>query len=168
MDKILTTVIPALEGAQQGLDGWYYLFGNFNLGGTLSGRLSSSDPNLQNLPATGTRYAKLIKSCFAAPPGWFFCGIDFNSLEDRISALTTKDPNKLKVYTDGYDGHCLRAYAYFGDQMPEIQQAPENTTCYRVKVGGTDLYFHATEDVEYMGRLMKGVELYELLTSQGL
>ena len=46
VDKILTTVIPALEGAQQGPDGWYYLFGNFNLGGTLSGRLSSSDPNL--------------------------------------------------------------------------------------------------------------------------
>ena len=168
VDKILTTVIPALEGAQQGSDGWYYLFGNFNLGGTLSGRLSSSDPNLQNLPATGTRYAKLIKSCFAAPPGWFFCGIDFNSLEDRISALTTKDPNKLRVYLDGFDGHSLRAFAYFGNKMPEIQQAPENTTCYRVKVGGTNLYFHADEDVEYMGRIMKGAELYELLTSQGL
>jgi len=49
-----------------------------------------------------------------------FCGLDFASLEDRISALTTKDPNKLKVYTDGYDGHSLRAYAYFGDQMPDI------------------------------------------------
>lgn len=120
VDKILTTVIPALEGAILGPDGWHYLFGNFNLGGTLSGRLSSSEPNLQNLPATGTRYAKLIKSCFKAPPGWFFCGIDFDSLEDRISALTTKDPNKLKVYTDGYDGHCLRAFAYFGDKMPGI------------------------------------------------
>ena len=120
VDKILTTVIPALEAAQQGPDGWHYLFGNFNLGGTLSGRLSSSEPNLQNLPATGTRYAKIIKSCFKAPPGWFFCGIDFNSLEDRISALTTKDPNKLKVYIDGYDGHSLRAFAYFGDQMTGI------------------------------------------------
>ncbi len=120
VDKILTTVLPALENAQEGNDGWHYLYGNFNLGGTLSGRLSSSEPNLQNLPATGTRYAKLIKSCFQAPPGWFFCGIDFNSLEDRISALTTKDPNKIKVYTDGYDGHSLRAFAYFGDQMTGI------------------------------------------------
>ena len=41
-------------------------------------------------------------------------------MEDRISALTTKDPNKLKVYTDGYDGHSLRAYGYFGSQMPDI------------------------------------------------
>jgi DNA polymerase-1 len=120
VDKILTTVIPALQGAILGNDGWHYLFGNFNLGGTLSGRLSSSEPNLQNLPSKGTRYAKLIKSCFKAPPGWLFCGIDFDSLEDRISALTTKDPNKLKVYTDGYDGHCLRAFSYFGDQMPSI------------------------------------------------
>ncbi len=54
--------------------------------------------NLQNLPATGSKYAKLIKSCFQAPPGWLLCGIDFNSLEDRISALTTRDPQKLKVY----------------------------------------------------------------------
>lgn len=120
VNKILTSFIPAFKLARQGPDGWHYLLGNFNLGGTLSGRLSSSDPNLQNLPATGSKYAKLIKSCFSAPPGWFFCGIDFNALEDRISALTTKDPNKLKVYTDGYDGHCLRAHAYFGEQMPDI------------------------------------------------
>jgi DNA polymerase-1 len=116
---ILSTFIPALENAAEGPDGWHYLFGNFNLGGTLSGRLSSSKPNLQNIPANSL-YAKLIKSCFVAPLGWILAGLDFDSLEDRISALTTKDPNKLKVYIDGYDGHCLRAYAYFGENMPDI------------------------------------------------
>ena len=120
VNKILTSFIPAMECAALGNDGWHYLFGNFNLGGTLSGRLSSSDPNLQNLPSTGSRYAKLIKTCFKAPPGWLLVGLDFDSLEDKISGLTTKDPNKLKVYTDGYDGHSLRAYAYFADQMPDI------------------------------------------------
>jgi DNA polymerase-1 len=125
VNKILTSFIPALKGAVQGPDGWHYLFGNFNLGGTISGRLSSSNPNLQNLPANGKSkkaqlYAKWIKKCFAPPPGWMFVGLDFASLEDRISAVTTKDPNKLKVYTDGYDGHSLRAYAYFGDTMPDI------------------------------------------------
>jgi DNA polymerase-1 len=123
---LTTNFMPAILGAVEGPDGWHYLFGNFNLGGTLSGRLSSSGPNLQNLPSTGKghpiklKYAKLIKSCFEAPPGWLFCGIDFSSLEDRISALTTKDPNKLKVYTDGYDGHSLRAYAYWPSKMPDI------------------------------------------------
>lgn len=102
-------------------DGLYYLHGNFNLGGTVSGRLSSSDPNLQNIPSTGNKYAKLIKECVVAPPNWLLTGADFASLEDRISALTTKDPNKLKVYIDKFDGHCLRAYAYFGDKMPDIE-----------------------------------------------
>ena len=121
VDKILGTFIKAFEenSVQKG-DGWWYLHGNFNLGGTVSGRLSSSGPNLQNIPSTGSKYAKPIKKCFKAPPGWLFCGADFASLEDRISALTTKDPQKLKVYTDGFDGHCLRAHAYFGDQMPDI------------------------------------------------
>lgn len=104
----------------QKTDNFYYMYGNFNLGVVVSGRLSSSDPNLQNIPSTGTIYAKYIKGCFKAPPGWLMMGADFASLEDRISALTTKDPNKLKVYTDGYDGHCLRAYSYFGDQMTGI------------------------------------------------
>lgn len=117
---ILSIFIPAFERAVQGPDGWHYLFGNFNLGGTVSGRLSSNDPNLQNIPATGSKYAKTVKKCVEAPLGWLLVGLDFNSLEDMISALTTKDPNKLKVYTDGYDGHCLRAYAYFGEQMPGI------------------------------------------------
>lgn len=124
VNKILNTFIPAFEQATLGKDDWYYLFGNFNLGGTVSGRLSSSGPNLQNLPSSGTKYAKLIKSCFEAPPGWIFVGLDFASLEDRISALTTKDPNKLKVYTDGYDGHCLRAHAYYGENMPGIIETP--------------------------------------------
>lgn len=116
---ILETFIPAMENAIEGPDGWHYLFGNFNLGGTLSGRLSSSDPNLQNIPAS-SKYAKLIKSCFEAIFGWVFVGLDFNSLEDKISALTTKDPAKLQVYTDGYDGHSLRAYSYWAEQMPDI------------------------------------------------
>jgi len=107
-------------------DGRYYLHGNFNLGGTVSGRLSSSKINLQNLPSSGSIYAKDIKQCFVAPPGWVLLGADFSSLEDKISALTTKDPNKLKVYTDGYDGHCLRAFSYFRDQMPDIIDTVES------------------------------------------
>lgn len=167
VDKILSSFIPAMEKATLGEDNWYYLFGNFNLGGTVSGRLSSSNPNLQNLPAN-SKYAKLIKSCFQAPPGYVLVGLDFASLEDRISALTTKDPNKLKVYTDGYDGHSLRAVAYFGEFMPDIELAPADAECYTANVGGTDIYFHSEEDVEYLGINMKGKELYDLITSNQL
>lgn len=137
VDKLLTSFIPAFEAAPLGPDGWHYLFGFFNLGGTVSGRLSSNDPNLQNLPSSSTAfkgafYSKLIKGMFRAPPGWLFIGLDFSSLEDRISALTTRDPNKLKVYTDGYDGHSLRAFAYFQEIMSDIVDTVESINSIQV------------------------------------
>jgi len=138
VSKILSTFIPAFEKALLKEDGTAWLHGSFNLGGTVSGRLSSSDPNLQNIPA-GSVYGKLIKECFEAPKGWLFCGADFNSLEDMISALTTKDTNKLKVYTDGYCGHSLRAYSYFKDQLQDIRQAETTERCFQLKVGTNTL-----------------------------
>jgi DNA polymerase-1 len=120
VQKILSTFIPAFErGVEKASDGIIWLHGSFNLGGTVSGRLSSSDPNLQNIPANSI-FGKVIKECFTAPTGWIFCGADFNSLEDYISALTTRDPNKLNVYIKGFDGHSLRAAYYFRDQLPHI------------------------------------------------
>ena len=127
--KIYNDFLKKFLEAPQAEDGWHYLYGNFNLGGTVSGRLSSSKPNLQNLPSStdlqdmpegAVDWAKKVKKCFQAPPGKLFVGLDFDSLEDRISALLTKDRNKLKVYTDGYDGHSLRAYSYFAEQMEGI------------------------------------------------
>jgi DNA polymerase-1 len=158
--KILTDFIPKFLAAPQGPDGWHYFFGNFNLGGTISGRLSSSGPNLQNLPAGGKRWGKEVKRCFRAPPGWLLVGLDFASLEDRISALLTKDPNKLKIYTDGFDGHSYRAYSYFGEQMPDIiendvdsinsiaslykpQRSDSKTPTFLLTYGGT---FHGIMD----------------------
>jgi DNA polymerase-1 len=76
-EKILNTFIAALEKAVKKSNGHYYLHGNFNIGGTVSGRLSSSVPNLQNIPSSGTKYAKIIKQCFLTPPGWLFVGADF-------------------------------------------------------------------------------------------
>jgi len=73
------------------------------------------------MPSTGTKYAKKFKECLTCPPGHVIVGIDFDSLEDRISAKITQDPNKLKVYTDGYDGHSLRAYYYFPNIIKDIE-----------------------------------------------
>lgn len=91
--------------------------------------------NLQNLPATGSRYAKIIKSCFKAPPGWVFSGLDFASLEDRISALLTKDPNKLAVY----QGHLL----------------------YKITINGVDTIVADTDTVVYKNKKYTGKEFYE-------
>lgn len=151
VEKILSTFIPAFEKAFCKTDS-HYLHGNFNLGGTLSGRLSSSNPNLQNLPS-GSIYGKAVKKCFRAPKGWLFVGADFSSLEDRINALLTKDKNKLKVYTDGYDGHALRAHSYWADKMPDIKQAEPAVKCY--EANGTRFTEHDTiiyDGIEYTGK----------------
>lgn len=158
VDKVITSFIPAIKDAVLGADGWYYLIGNFNLGGTVSGRLSSSNPNLQNLPAHG-RIAKLIKSCFKAPPGWLLVGIDFASLEDRISALTTKDPNKLKIYTDGFDGHSLRALSYFAEDLApfvnKMEKFTEEGKFYKILINGIEEYYHESDLPEEAKRALK-------------
>lgn len=82
----------------------------------------NSNPNMQNMPS-GSKYGKLIKSCFVAPQSWIMCYADFNALEDRINTLLTKDPNKLKIFIEGYDAHSLRAYNYF----PEAYVGVPNT-----------------------------------------
>lgn len=163
--KILSTFIPAFETAIDKGDGAIWLHGNFNLGGTKSGRLSSSSPNLQNIPS-GSSHGKLIKSCFTAPKGWIFCGADFKSLEDYVSALTTKDPNKLKVYESGYDGHCLRAYTYFKEQMPDIRQATEQERCFKITAGDTVIYCKSGDTVVLPDNTEIPIEeLYENQTS---
>ena len=134
--KILSTFIPAFEKAILKGDGAVWLHGSFNLGGTVSGRLSSSEPNMQNLPAKSL-YSKLIKECFEGPKGWLFCGADFNSLEDMISALTTKDPNKLKVYA--------------GSKQ------------FDVTVNGVTHRIREEDVVKYDGQELNGAELYEKL-----
>ena len=110
--------------------------------------------NLQQLPATGSKYAKLIKSCFQAPEGWLLCGLDFNALEDHISALLTKDKNKLKVYTDHYDGHCLRAYSYFPEQMPDItsqlEEVHKEGRVYRVTLDSGEVKYFNENNPEFL------------------
>lgn len=153
--KILSSFIPAFEEAVDKGHTVHYLHGSFKIGGTVSGRLSSSNPNLQNIPS-GSTYGKLIKECFQAPVGYVFCGADFASLEDRINALLTKDTNKLKVYTDGYDGHSLRAYNYWMDKFDYIRQT---TTQRTFKVNG--IRFLESDTITYKGQSYTGLEFYE-------
>lgn len=146
VSKILSSFIPAFDRTPVMKDGTKGLYGSFKLGGTKSGRLASANPNLQNLPSTGSPYAKPVKKIFGAPKGYVFIGSDFSSLEDRISALTTRDPNKELVYLEGFDGHCLRAYSYFGNQMPDIHMAEEGDTVYKVTLDdGTVIYCNEEE-----------------------
>lgn len=138
VEKILSSFIPSFEKALLKSDGMTYLHGGYNLGGTVSGRLSSSKPNMQQLPS-GSTFGKLIKKCVIAPPGWLFAGADYSSLEDYISALTTKDPNKLLVYEQGLDSHAFRAKSYWPDQIPDIELGTSGDRCFRIQLNGQDL-----------------------------
>jgi len=100
---ILNTFLHAFETMSITQDGVTTLHGNLRLGGTQSGRLSSNEPNMQNLPSN-SKSGKAIKSCFPAPEGWLFFGADFSALEDRIGAILSKDVNKTKEFLEGYDG----------------------------------------------------------------
>ncbi len=134
VSKILNTFMPAFKEAQLGPDGIYYLFGSFKLGGTISGRLSCSNPNLQTIPS-GSTYAKIIKACFKGNKEWIYCGADFASLEDYVNALITDDPNKLKIYLEGYDSHSLRAKAYWPEKFPMITNTVESVNSIKKLFG---------------------------------
>lgn len=82
--KIISTFLPAFEDGLLKHDGRMYLHGSFNLGGTVSGRLSSSSPNLQNLPS-GSDYGKLVKQIFVAPEAYI--SINEEKLSDIINSL---------------------------------------------------------------------------------
>ena len=160
--KMLAAFIPAFEKAISKDDSdIVWLHGSFNIGGTVSGRLSSSSPNLQQIPSNSI-YGELIKSCFVNPENQIMCGADFNSLEDMISALTTKDPNKLKVYIDGYCGHSLRASYYFPQKMPDITEQlsllPSDTTYEITNDDGSLFYAKGSDILGHSGKTIE--ELY--------
>lgn len=84
------------------------LYGRFKHVGTVTGRLASSDPNLQNIPAHGDAGEK-VRELFIASDGHVFICIDYSQLELRIAAHYTRDPNLMKVFADNLDPHQMTA-----------------------------------------------------------
>ena len=75
---------------------------NFKAHGAETGRFSSSEPNLQNIPSSGD-YGKLIRNLFIAPPGYKLVVADYSQIEPRIIASFTKDPIMMNNYLEGGD-----------------------------------------------------------------
>ena len=89
------------------------------------------------------------------------------ALEDRISALTTRDPNKLKVYTDGYDGHSLRAYSYWPECFSYVRQA-ETERCFKIVIDGDTYYGKAGDTIVLPNGTSLPIEQYYASTSQNV
>lgn len=74
-----------------------------------TGRLSSSDPNLQNIPKAETLNGKLLKDLFIAPRGWKWLQLDYSQLELRVAAIVANDPIMAEIFASGIDYHLRTA-----------------------------------------------------------
>lgn len=84
----------------------------FNQNGTATGRLSSSNPNLQNIPAK-TEDGMLIRGGFIAEEGYSLVAFDYSQIELRVLAEISGDKELVKAYEDGLDLHTLTAMKIF-------------------------------------------------------
>ena len=84
---------------------------NFKAHGAETGRFSSSEPNLQNIPSSGD-YGKLVRNLFIAPPGYKLVVADYSQIEPRVIASLSKDPILIDNYLTGGD-----IYTTIGDTM---------------------------------------------------
>ncbi|MBD0343279.1 MAG: DNA polymerase I [Coleofasciculus sp. Co-bin14] len=85
---------------------------NFNQTGTATGRLSSSDPNLQNIPIR-TAFSRQIRKAFVPEPGWLMAAADYSQIELRILAHLSKEPVLLETYQNNQDIHTVTARLLF-------------------------------------------------------
>lgn len=86
---------------------------NFKVHGTVTGRLSSSEPNLQNASRDQTGRAYSVRNCFTASPGCFLVEADFSAVEPRIAAHYSEDPTMMEAFSKGQDFHTAVARAMF-------------------------------------------------------
>jgi len=116
--KIMSTYVLPVE---QAIDPDGRLRTDFKLHGTVTGRLSSSKPNLQNVPRpTKNESARMIRNLFMADEGNVLVGADYSQAELRIAAMFSKEESMRQVWASGRDLHTETTIDLFGeDWKPE-------------------------------------------------
>ncbi len=94
----------------------------FNQTEARTGRISSSEPNLQNIPVR-TKEGKRLRKYFIAPPGKVLCDADYSQIELRVLASIANDENMINAFSGGTDIHTATAAQVFG--LPEEMITPE-------------------------------------------
>ena len=120
--KLVSTYIDALPKSV-GEDG--RIHSTFNVEGAATGRLSSKDPNLQNIPIRGEEGGE-IRKAFIAPKGKIILGADYSQIELRIMAHLANDPGLKKAFTEGLDIHALTASKIFKIPVQEVTKQQRN------------------------------------------
>ena len=96
-----------VRGMHQHLDPWDRVHAGFKLNGTVTGRLSCVEPNLQNIPR-GTTAAD-IKRMFIPPPGFLMMDVDYSQAELRVIAEVSEDKAMIDIFRRGYNIHVATA-----------------------------------------------------------
>jgi len=92
---------------------------NYGQAVAVTGRLASTDPNLQNIPVR-TAEGRRIREAFIAPPGSHIVSADYSQIELRIMAHISQDPGLLRAFAEGEDVHRATAAEVFGLQLDEV------------------------------------------------
>jgi len=128
LSKLLSTYILALPKLVQKHSGRIHT--SFNQTVTTTGRLSSSNPNLQNIPVR-TEMGKEIRQAFVARPGFVLLSADYSQIELRVVASLAKDSKMLAAFKKGADIHTLTAAEIndvaVKDVTPEMRRAAKAT-----------------------------------------
>lgn len=100
--KLLSTYAGAIGTFIRG-DG--RIHPSYNLDGARSGRISCSNPNLQNIPRADTEFGRMARNCFTAPKGRTLVQFDYSQLELRVAAVLSNDKNMVDIFKSGQDYH---------------------------------------------------------------
>jgi DNA polymerase-1 len=108
-----------VEGLLERVDPDGRIRGDFNIHGTATGRLSCSNPNLQNIP-DASHVGFDIRKAYIPSPGWVMLEADYSQLELRVAALYSQDPILLDAYRNGADIHQEVAFMLWNKPKEEI------------------------------------------------
>lgn len=117
MKKLLGTYVEALPKLINPRTG--HIHTSFNQAVTATGRLSSSDPNLQNIPVRDDD-GKEIRKCFIPEPGCKFFSADYSQIELRIMAHLSCDENMMEAFREGFDIHRATASKIWKEAMDDV------------------------------------------------
>ena len=131
LKKIIGTYIDALPKLINPRTG--HIHTSFNQTITATGRLSSSDPNLQNIPIRGED-GKEIRKAFIAEPGCLFFSADYSQIELRVMAHLSQDPQMIEVFREGKDLHAATAANIYKKPIEEVTR-DERTKSKRANFG---------------------------------
>lgn len=120
LKKLLSTYVDALPKLINPRTG--HIHTSFNQALTATGRLSSSDPNLQNIPVR-SEDGKEIRKCFIPEPGCLFFSADYSQIELRIMAHLSGDENMIEAFREGFDIHRATAAKIWHESMDEVSDA---------------------------------------------